>query len=142
NEILTNAPVGTRFHRLRGLRWVSGKLAGKETASKVTVQPLFVGTTQQKTPLRVLVIEASEFDARILVNTLRQGGYQPAFKRVDTAEALRSALGEERWDIILSDYNMPTFSAPQALEIVQESGLDLPFLIISGGIGEDVAGAA
>jgi len=101
-----------------------------------------VGTTQQKTPLRVLIIEDSEFDARILVNTLRQGGYQPAFKRVDTAEALRSALGEERWDIILSDYNMPTFSAPQALEIVQESGLDLPFLIISGGIGEDVAVAA
>src|SRR5438477_926948 len=102
----------------------------------------FVDDTQQKTPLRVLIIEDSEFDGRILVNTLRQGGYQPAFQRVDTAEALRSALGEERWDIILSDYNMPTFSAPQALEIVQESGLDLPFLIISGGIGEDVAVAA
>jgi len=101
-----------------------------------------VGTTQQKTPLRVLIIEDSEFDARILVNTLRQGGYQPTFQRVDTAEALRAALKDERWDIILSDYNMPNFSAPAALEIVQESGLDLPFLIISGGIGEDVAVAA
>jgi len=101
-----------------------------------------VGTTQQKTPLRVLIIEDSEFDARILVNTLRQGGYQPAFQRVETAAALSAALKEQVWDIILSDYNMPNFSARDALKIVQESGLDLPFLIISGGIGEDVAVAA
>jgi len=101
-----------------------------------------VGTTQQKTSLRALIIEDSEFDARILVNTLRQGGYQPAFQRVDTAEALRAALKNESWDIILSDYNMPGFSAPEALTIAQESGLDLPFIIISGGIGEDVAVAA
>src|SRR6266496_2598633 len=120
----------------------AGNIAGQETAPPVTVHPSFVGTTQQKTPLRVLIIEDSEFDARILVNTLRQGGYQPTFQRVDTAEALRAALKDERWDIILSDYNMPNFSAPAALEIVQESGLDLPFLIISGGIGEDVAVAA
>ena len=101
-----------------------------------------MGTTQQKTPLRVLIIEDSEFDARILVNTLRQGGYQPAFQRVDTAEALRAALNNAQWDIILSDYNMPNFSAPAALKIALESGFDLPFIIISGGIGEDVAVAA
>lgn len=101
-----------------------------------------MGTTQQKTPLRVLIIEDSEFDARILVNTLRQGGYQPTFQRVEAAVALSAALKEQPWDIILSDYNMPNFSAPDALKIVQESGLDLPFLIISGGIGEDVAVAA
>ena len=86
----------------------------------------------------MLIIEDSEFDARILVNTLRQGGYQPTFQRVDTAEALRAALRDQLWDIILSDYNMPNFSAPEALRLVQESGLDLPFIIISGGIGEDV----
>src|SRR6266496_3308703 len=120
----------------------AGNIAGQETAPPVTVHPSFVGTTQQKTPLRVLIIEDSEFDARILVNTLRQGGYQPTFQRVDTAEALRAALREEQWDIILSDYNMPNFSAPEALRIVQDSGLDLPFIIISGGIGEDVAVAA
>ena len=102
----------------------------------------FVDDTQQKTPLRVLIIEDSEFDARILVNTLRQGGYQMVFQRVDTAEGLRAALKDETWDIILSDYNMPSFSAPEALKIAQESGLDLPFIIISGGIGEDVAVAA
>src|SRR5437762_12238776 len=108
----------------------------------VTVAASFVGTTHQKTPLRVLIIEDSEFDARILVNTLRQGGYQMVFQRVDTAEGLRAALKDETWDIILSDYNMPSFSAPEALKIAQESGLDLPFIIISGGIGEDVAVAA
>src|SRR3989454_3184320 len=93
-------------------------------------------------PLRVLIIEDSEFDARILVSTLKQGGYQPAFQRLETAEALRATLANETWDVILSDYNMPCFSAPEALKIVQESGLDLPFIIISGGIGEDVAVAA
>jgi sigma-B regulation protein RsbU (phosphoserine phosphatase) len=101
-----------------------------------------VSATQQKIPLRVLIIEDSEFDARILVSTLKQGGYQPAFQRVETAETLRAALANEKWDIILSDYNMPSFSAPEALKIVQDSGLDLPFIIISGGIGEDVAVAA
>ena len=101
-----------------------------------------MSATQQKIPLRVLIIEDSEFDARILVSTLKQGGYQPAFQRVETAETLRATLAKDTWDIILSDYNMPSFSAPEALKIVQESGLDLPFLIISGGIGEDVAVAA
>ena len=90
----------------------------------------------------MLIIEDSEFDARILVSTLKQGGYQPSFQRVETAETLRAALANEPWDIILSDYNMPSFSAPEALRIVQDSGLDLPFIIISGGIGEDVAVAA
>src|SRR3989454_3757392 len=93
-------------------------------------------------PLRVLIIEDSEFDARILVSTLKQGGYQPGFQRVETAEALRATLANETWDVILSDYNMPCFSAPEALKILQESGRDLPFIIISGGIGEDIAVAA
>lgn len=95
-----------------------------------------------KKPIRVLVVEDSEFDARILINTLRQGGYDPTFKRVDTAKAMREALSAESWDVILSDYNMPDFSAPAALKLLQDSGLDLPFIIISGGIGEDIAVAA
>ena len=71
-----------------------------------------MSATQQKIPLRVLIIEDSEFDARILVSTLKQGGYQPAFQRVETAETLRARLVSETWDVILSDYNMPCFSAP------------------------------
>src|SRR2546425_1599911 len=95
-----------------------------------------------KKPIRVLIIEDSEFDARILVSTLRQAGYDPTFQRVDTASAMKEALGTRTWEVVLSDYNMPEFSAPAALKILQDSGLDLPFIIISGGIGEDVAAAA
>jgi len=95
-----------------------------------------------KKPIRVLIVEDSEFDARVLVNNLRQAGYDVAFRRVDSAATLRESLTEASWEVILSDYNLPGFSAPEALAILQQSGLDLPFIIISGGIGEDVAVAA
>jgi sigma-B regulation protein RsbU (phosphoserine phosphatase) len=95
-----------------------------------------------KKPIRVLIVEDSEFDARILVNTLRQGGYDPTFRRVETAESMRQALSEQPWEVVLSDYNLPAFSAPDALRVLQETGLDLPFVIVSGGIGEDIAVAA
>ncbi len=95
-----------------------------------------------KKPINVLIVEDSEFDARIMVNVLRQGGYDPKWRRVETAESMRAALEEEEWAVILSDYNMPSFSAPEALRLLQESGHDLPFVIVSGGIGEDTAVAA
>lgn len=85
------------------------------------------------------MVEDSEFDARLMINVLRGGGYDPAYRRVDTAQTMRAALAEQPWDIILADYNMPEFSAPEALKIVQELRLDIPFIIISGGIGEDIA---
>jgi sigma-B regulation protein RsbU (phosphoserine phosphatase) len=92
-----------------------------------------------KKPLRVLIVEDSEFDARVMVNVLRAGGYDPYFKRVEIRQTMQSVLLESTWDIILADYNMPNFSAPEALTVVQQSGLDLPFIIVSGGIGEDIA---
>lgn len=92
-----------------------------------------------RTPLRVLIVEDSEFDAVVLVNTLRKGGYEPAYRRVDTREAMATALAERTWDVILSDFMMPSFSMAEALQLVQESGLDIPFIIVSGGIGEDTA---
>lgn len=94
-----------------------------------------------KTPLRVLVVEDSEFDARMLIRLLNRGGYETDYLRVETADDLREALKKE-WDIILSDYNLPGFKAPEALAIYQEHRLDIPFIIISGGIGEDIAVAA
>jgi sigma-B regulation protein RsbU (phosphoserine phosphatase) len=90
-------------------------------------------------PLRVLIVEDSEFDARILVNTLRQGGYEPTWSRVEDATGMSEALAQGGWEIVLADYNLPRFSAPAALELLQQSGQDLPFVIISGGIGEDIA---
>ncbi|MEW6305868.1 MAG: SpoIIE family protein phosphatase [Verrucomicrobiota bacterium] len=93
-------------------------------------------------PLRVLIVEDSEFDAKILVNVLRKGGYEPAHERVETLEALRKALETGNWQVVLADYNLPAFTAMEALKTVQEFKLDMPFIIISGGIGEDVAAAA
>ncbi len=98
--------------------------------------------TSQATPLNVLIVEDSELDAVVLVNVLRSGGYKPGFKRVETAQTMSAALGNEEWDVILADHNLPEFSAPEALKILQSTGKDIPFIIISGGIGEDVAVAA
>jgi PAS domain S-box-containing protein len=95
-----------------------------------------------KRPLRVLVVEDSEFDARMLVGLLRAGGFELEFERVETAGAMRDALDQVPWQVILADYNLPEFSAPKALEVLQESQLDIPFIIVSGGIGEDTAVAA
>lgn len=93
-------------------------------------------------PLQVLIIEDNEDDLQLALRELRKGGYDVTFERVETAEALIAALDRQPWDIILSDYSMPNFSAPAALQIVLEKDSDLPFLIISGTVGEDTAVAA
>lgn len=92
-----------------------------------------------KTSLRVLIVEDSEFDAQMIVSILRKGGYEVTSERVETEAALKAALESKRWDVILADYNLPEFNALAALKVLQESGLDLPFIIVSGGIGEDIA---
>lgn len=92
-----------------------------------------------KTPLRVLIVEDSEFDAQVMVSLLRKGGYDVTFQRVEDAGAMREALTNGSWQLVLADYNLPSFNAPDALRLLQETGLDLPFLIVSGGIGEDIA---
>lgn len=91
------------------------------------------------TPLRVLIVEDSEDDASLLVRALTHGGYDPIYKRVETREAMLAALDEQTWDVIISDYVMPQFSGPNALKLVQEKGLDQPFIMMSGKIGEDIA---
>lgn len=92
--------------------------------------------------LRVLIIEDSEEDSQLLLRELRRSGYEVEFERVETAEAMQSALTQKTWELILSDYSLPTFSAPQALEVLKASGLDVPFIINSGTIGEESAVAA
>ncbi len=92
--------------------------------------------------LRVLIVEDSEDDAILLLRELRRGGCDPIFERVDTPAAMANALDKRTWDIIIADYSMPNFSAPEALKLMQKSGLDLPFIIVSGKIGEDIAVAA
>ncbi len=91
------------------------------------------------TALRVLIVEDSEADAELLLRELRRGGYAPEFERVETPEGLDDALARQSWDLIVSDYAMPHFNGLQALKLTQGKGLDIPFIIVSGSIGEDVA---
>jgi signal transduction histidine kinase len=91
--------------------------------------------------LRVLVIEDSAGDAEILVRELGRG-YQVTSERVESAAAMSEALDRDTWDVIVSDYTLPSFGAPAALAIVKERGLDLPFIIVSGAVGEETAVAA
>ena len=88
--------------------------------------------------LRALIIEDNEDDAELLLRHLG-GTYDLEYERVDTAQAARAALTDKSWEIVLSDFQMPTFSAPEALEIVKELNLGIPFIIISGTIGEETA---
>jgi diguanylate cyclase (GGDEF)-like protein len=93
-------------------------------------------------PIRVLIVEDSEDDAQLLVRELRRGGYDPTHERVDTPQAMNAALDGGTWDIVFSDYTMPHFSGTAALALLRERGLDLPFIFLSGTIGEDTAVAA
>ncbi|HEY6722534.1 MAG TPA: ATP-binding protein, partial [Polyangiaceae bacterium] len=89
--------------------------------------------------LRTLLVEDVERDALLLVRELERGGFEVSFERVDTAEGLASALDRQSWDVVVSDYTMPRFSAPQALALVRERRLDLPFIIVSGTVDEETA---
>ncbi len=100
-------------------------------------------------PLRVLLIEDSEDDALMLERHLRRAGFMPSLLRVETEESMRNALNAAaedpanlRLDLILSDYNLPSFSAPHALRILKELHNDLPFIVMSGAVSEETAVAA
>jgi PAS domain S-box-containing protein len=90
-------------------------------------------------PLHILIVEDSEDDSLLLIRQLRRAGYEPIYERVETPETMRAALARKHWDIIVSDYLMPHFSGVAALELLKSTGLDLPFIIVSGNIGEDIA---
>src|SRR5690606_37062787 len=91
------------------------------------------------TYLRILLVEDSEDDAHLLLRELQRSGFEVEWERVETEPAMRAALAHSKWDLIVCDFSLPTFSAPRALELLQETGIDLPFIIVSGTIGEEVA---
>ncbi|MBI5782200.1 MAG: diguanylate cyclase [Gammaproteobacteria bacterium] len=93
-------------------------------------------------PLQALVVEDSEDDTLLLVRELTRGGYDVNYHRVDTYDTMSTALSRRAWDIVFADFTMPRFSAFEALKLLRESGQDLPFIIVSGTIGEDRAVAA
>jgi two-component system, cell cycle sensor histidine kinase and response regulator CckA len=94
------------------------------------------------TLLRVLIVEDSAADTELVVREVERGGYRVDYEQVETADALQRALKESTWDVVISDYDLPRFSGPAALATLQATGLDIPFIIISGTIREEVAVSA
>src|SRR5687768_11157723 len=90
-------------------------------------------------PLRVLIVEDSADDAELLVRELRRGGYAIEFERVDTGPAMQEALARHTWDLVASDHSMLQFDSHAALDVLKSSGADIPFIIVSGTIGEERA---
>ena len=89
--------------------------------------------------LRVLIVEDSEDDALLIIRDLKKGGYNPLYERAKTVSAMKKALKEKQWDIILCDYKMPKFNAPSAIAVLKEANIDITLIIVSGTIGEDLA---
>lgn len=92
--------------------------------------------------LCALLIEDSEDDAILIVNELKNGGYEVDYERIDTSDAIEKALGRRKWDIILCDHAMPHICAPEALQIVHKRNPETPFIIVSGWISDDLADAS
>jgi signal transduction histidine kinase/DNA-binding response OmpR family regulator len=90
-------------------------------------------------PLRVLIVEDDGNDAKLLLSELNNGGWVITHKRVDTGIAMAAALDANPWDLIIADYSLPSFSGPAALAIVRERGMDIPFILVSGHVGEETA---
>jgi two-component system cell cycle sensor histidine kinase/response regulator CckA len=89
--------------------------------------------------LKILVVEDSEHDAELLLHAIVRAGYKPTARRLDNAKELEQAISQDCWDLIISDYVLPQFSGIEALKMVQKKGLDIPFIIVSGKIGEETA---
>jgi len=91
-----------------------------------------------KTSLRVLLLQDIEGDAAPILRQLRESGYEPEFRLVNTAEGLRDALTQSEWDVVVSEYKMRELSALEALRLVQDRGKDTPFVVLSGAVEEEV----
>jgi two-component sensor histidine kinase len=89
--------------------------------------------------LRVLQVEDSESDAALIERRLESAGYDVRVERVEDADGMRAALATKMWDVIISDHQLPRFDASAALGILQETGRDIPFIVVSGAIGEETA---
>lgn len=89
--------------------------------------------------LRVLIVEDSEDDTALVLETLKERDFHPVYKRVETPEEMIDALRQSQWDVVVSDYTMPHFNALSAMRLIKEAGLDIPFIIVTGSIGEEIA---
>ena len=92
--------------------------------------------------LHLLMVEDSDDDAALLVRELRRGGYEVTYERVDSPAGMEAALAQKQWDLVICDYSMPHFSGTEALKLLRAKSLELPFIFVSGTIGEEAAVAA
>jgi signal transduction histidine kinase/DNA-binding response OmpR family regulator len=92
--------------------------------------------------LNVLIVEDSENDAELLLLELRRGGWDVSYQRVDTRQGMTTALSQRKWDLVIADYSLPQFSGTEALRLARASVVEIPFLLVSGTIGEETAVAA
>src|SRR5579872_1070550 len=88
---------------------------------------------------QLLIIEDSPRDLDLIIHEFHRSGYKPRYERVENAEAMSAALTSAPWDAIISDNALPDFNAREALGVLQRSLLDIPFIIVSGVIGEERA---
>src|SRR5882724_2660861 len=93
----------------------------------------------EREALRVLLVDDSADDGEIVTRELRRGGRKVAVERVWDADGMRASLERQAWDLVLSDWSMPTFSGAAALEVLKAAGLDVPFIIVSGTVTEELA---
>jgi len=89
--------------------------------------------------IKILIVDDSEDDALLVERELRRGGLEAVCQRVDSADSMSDAIMAQSWDVVVTDHNMPGFSSQDALCIVKQYALDVPFIIVSGSIGEDIA---
>jgi diguanylate cyclase (GGDEF)-like protein/PAS domain S-box-containing protein len=90
-------------------------------------------------PVKILFVEDSDDDTQLALRILQRGGFEPTHRRVQTAADLETALAGERWDAVISDFNLPGFTGIDALGILRATSLDIPFILISGAVGEEIA---
>ena len=112
---------------------------------KITISPNQSNSSEPgvtNKALRALIADDSENDVLLLLRVLRKAGYEPVYERVWTAPAMKAALQRQAWDIVISDYEMPNFGGFEALQLLKESGHDLPFILVSAVISEETAVAA
>jgi DNA-binding NtrC family response regulator len=89
--------------------------------------------------INVLIVEDSQADTELIVHQLEKADYAVYFKQVETADEMNNELEKRKWDVIIADYKLPKFSAPAALALLQKTGSDIPFIVVSGVIGEETA---
>ncbi len=89
--------------------------------------------------LHVLIVEDSQDDTVLILRELQHGGFEPKHERVETLKDMEAALSAQHWDLIIADYSMPKFSGADALELYKKHELDIPFIVVSGKIGEETA---